>query len=351
MVARRRLDPPGDAPARWSATSAPRGRGAGDASCRGSARSPTSPSVAARTRRRAGRRHRAGDERAGRRAPDRGVQGGRPGLTFLPRHYGLLGPGHRAQPPRRAAGARLPLLRPAALDDGDEAGDGRRSSPACCWSCSRRCCWRSRSLILLDSGRPVFFRQRRAGKDGGPFTMVKFRTMVADAEERLRRAGRPRERSTSPPSRSPTTRGSPASGRFLRRTSLDELPQLINVLRGDMSLVGPRPEEEAVVALYDERQRGPARGQARADRADAGLRPRRPHLRGAAGDGARLPRQPLGRRATWRSCCGRRGRSSAARAPTSVRDAAASDLEVVDRQPRRRRAAAALPALARRAPG
>ena len=85
--------------------------------------------------------------------------------------------------------------------------------------------------------------------------MLKFRTMVTDAEERLPSWSTSRS-STSPPSRSPTTRGSPAPGGCLRRTSLDELPQLINVLRGDMSLVGPRPEEEAVVALYDERQRG-----------------------------------------------------------------------------------------------
>ena len=84
--------------------------------------------------------------------------------------------------------------------------------------------------------------------------MLKFRTMVADAEERLRRAGRPGEArgaGLQDPRRPARTR----IGRILRRTSLDELPQLINVLRGDMSLVGPRPEEESVVALYDERQR------------------------------------------------------------------------------------------------
>jgi lipopolysaccharide/colanic/teichoic acid biosynthesis glycosyltransferase len=109
--------------------------------------------------------------------------------------------------------------------------------------------------ILLDSGRPVLFRQRRAGKDGEPFEMVKFRTMVADAEERLgelvdlTKLEQPAFKIADDPR---VTR----VGRPLRRTSLDELPQLINVLRGQMSLVGPRPEEESVVALYDERQRG-----------------------------------------------------------------------------------------------
>ena len=74
----------------------------------------------------------------------------------------------------------------------------------------------------------------------------------------------------------------------------------------------------------------PPRDQAGADRADAGLRARRPHLRGAAGDGARLPRQPLASPATWRSCCARRGRSSAAKAPTRVQPMPASlDLEIV----------------------
>ena len=84
--------------------------------------------------------------------------------------------------------------------------------------------------------------------------MVKFRTMVADAEERLpelvdlENLDEPAFKIRDDPR---VTR----SGRFLRRTSLDELPQLFNVLRGEMSLVGPRPEEESVVALYDERQR------------------------------------------------------------------------------------------------
>jgi lipopolysaccharide/colanic/teichoic acid biosynthesis glycosyltransferase len=109
--------------------------------------------------------------------------------------------------------------------------------------------------ILIDSGRPVFFRQRRAGKDGASFTMLKFRTMDADAEDRL---GELIDLSklSEPAFKIPDDPRVTRIGRLLRRTSLDELPQLINVLRGDMSLVGPRPEEESVVALYDERQRG-----------------------------------------------------------------------------------------------
>jgi lipopolysaccharide/colanic/teichoic acid biosynthesis glycosyltransferase len=109
--------------------------------------------------------------------------------------------------------------------------------------------------ILIDSGRPVFFRQRRAGKDGEPFTMVKFRTMDADAEERLgdlvdlEKLDQPAFKIADDPR---VTR----IGRRLRRSSIDEVPQLINVLVGSMSLVGPRPEQESVVALYDERQRG-----------------------------------------------------------------------------------------------
>jgi lipopolysaccharide/colanic/teichoic acid biosynthesis glycosyltransferase len=109
-------------------------------------------------------------------------------------------------------------------------------------------------FILLDSGRPVLFRQKRIGKDGEPFTIVKFRTMVIDAEEQLGSLvdlgglEQPAFKIRDDPR---VTR----AGRLLRRSSLDELPQLVNVLRGEMSLVGPRPEEEAVVALYDERQR------------------------------------------------------------------------------------------------
>jgi len=108
--------------------------------------------------------------------------------------------------------------------------------------------------ILLDSGRPVLFSQRRAGKDGEPFTMLKFRTMVADAEQRLAELV-DLEKLDEPAFKIPDDPRVTRSGRLLRRTSLDELPQLLNVFRGEMSLVGPRPEEEAVVALYDERQR------------------------------------------------------------------------------------------------
>jgi exopolysaccharide biosynthesis polyprenyl glycosylphosphotransferase len=175
-------------------------------------------------------------------------------LTFLPQHYGLLGPGIELN-----RLAELPVL------------DFRFSDP------SRSTVAMKRAMdvfvsalvllllapllaaialaILLDTGRPVLFRQRRAGLDGAPFTMVKFRTMVTDAEQRLpelvdiETLDQPAFKIRNDPR---VTR----VGRPLRRFSLDELPQLWNVLRGEMSLVGPRPEEENVVALYDERQRG-----------------------------------------------------------------------------------------------
>ncbi len=175
-------------------------------------------------------------------------------LTFLPQHYGLLGPGIELN-----RLAELPVL------------DFRFSDPSRSTEAMKRgmdvvvsgtllallapLLALIAGAILLDSGRPVFFRQRRAGKEGEPFEMLKFRTMVVDAEARLgelvdlAKLDQPAFKIVDDPR---VTR----IGRTLRRYSLDELPQLINVLRGEMSLVGPRPEQESVVALYDERQRG-----------------------------------------------------------------------------------------------
>jgi len=107
--------------------------------------------------------------------------------------------------------------------------------------------------ILVESGRPVLFVRPRAGKDGVPFRMLKFRTMVIDAVEAGRRLGLtedPFGLVANDPRVTP-------SGRFLRRTGLDELPQLVNVVRGEMSLVGPRPDlvEQAANYTDDERRR------------------------------------------------------------------------------------------------
>ncbi len=92
--------------------------------------------------------------------------------------------------------------------------------------------------ILLEDGRPVIFNQRRVGRYGKHFTIYKLRTMKhADSGDRL----------------SPRTAGDfriTRVGRFLRKTSIDELPQLVNVLRGDMALIGPRPEMPFVVSSY-----------------------------------------------------------------------------------------------------
>lgn len=103
--------------------------------------------------------------------------------------------------------------------------------------------------IRLTSPGPVLFTQRRAGANGKPFTLYKFRTMVCDAEERLKDVI-PLASLPEPMFKLRVDPRVTTIGRFLRRTSLDELPQLINVLRGDMSLVGPRPEELALVERY-----------------------------------------------------------------------------------------------------
>jgi lipopolysaccharide/colanic/teichoic acid biosynthesis glycosyltransferase len=108
--------------------------------------------------------------------------------------------------------------------------------------------------VKLDSAGPVIFRQRRVGIDGREFTMLKLRSMCEDAEERLAglahlNAGG--SRLIRIPSDPRVTR----LGAFLRRSSLAELPQLVNVLRGEMSLVGPRPQSPSEVALYTSHQR------------------------------------------------------------------------------------------------
>jgi exopolysaccharide biosynthesis polyprenyl glycosylphosphotransferase len=103
--------------------------------------------------------------------------------------------------------------------------------------------------ILLGSGRPIFFRQTRAGQQGRPFQMLKFRSMVHDAEARLPELIRFDELA-DPMFKLKTDPRVTRVGRVLRRTSIDELPQLINVLRGEMSIVGPRPEQLDLVERY-----------------------------------------------------------------------------------------------------
>ncbi|HET7009295.1 MAG TPA: sugar transferase [Anaerolineales bacterium] len=105
--------------------------------------------------------------------------------------------------------------------------------------------------ITLDSRGPVFFIQERVGLAGRRFRMVKLRTMVAEAEARLE-AVRTKSCLGGPAFKIPHDPRVTRVGRWLRRWSVDELPQLWNVLRGEMSLVGPRPEEVHVVEKYSD---------------------------------------------------------------------------------------------------
>jgi exopolysaccharide biosynthesis polyprenyl glycosylphosphotransferase len=108
--------------------------------------------------------------------------------------------------------------------------------------------------IYLDNPGPVIFRQQRVGENGRLFEMLKFRTMLPQAEalhpfaDRVDERGHPIHKSSDDPR---ITR----IGRILRRSSIDELPQVINVLRGEMSLVGPRPELPSLVDHYQLWQR------------------------------------------------------------------------------------------------
>ena len=97
--------------------------------------------------------------------------------------------------------------------------------------------------IKLSTPGPVFYRATRIGKDGTPFRLYKFRSMVVGADKSGPGITTAEDRRVTP------------VGDFLRKAKLDELPQLINVLRGEMSLVGPRPEDPRYVAYYTPDQR------------------------------------------------------------------------------------------------
>jgi exopolysaccharide biosynthesis polyprenyl glycosylphosphotransferase len=90
-------------------------------------------------------------------------------------------------------------------------------------------------ILLLFHGRPIFFSQTRTGQNNQPFTLYKLRTMVVDAEKAGAQWAKPKDARIT------------AIGKFLRKTRLDELPQLLNIMKGEMSLVGPRPERPEMI--------------------------------------------------------------------------------------------------------
>jgi exopolysaccharide biosynthesis polyprenyl glycosylphosphotransferase len=109
------------------------------------------------------------------------------------------------------------------------------------------------AAVALSLGRPIFYRQRRVGLDGRPFDILKFRTMrPAAGGQALAPAYALAENGVAPGGVEGEDRRT-RTGAFLRRTSLDELPQLFNVVRGEMSLVGPRPERPELVEHFEER--------------------------------------------------------------------------------------------------
>lgn len=108
--------------------------------------------------------------------------------------------------------------------------------------------------IKLDSEGEAVFNQKRVGKNGHPFTIYKFRTMVKNADKLFNKKI-DKENLGGFVFQDKDDPRITKSGKFLRKTSLDELPQLINIIKGDMSLIGPRPEIPAIADLYSEHEK------------------------------------------------------------------------------------------------
>jgi lipopolysaccharide/colanic/teichoic acid biosynthesis glycosyltransferase len=111
--------------------------------------------------------------------------------------------------------------------------------------------------VKITSPGPLFFRQRRIGRDGREFDILKFRTMSGSPDEHGEAdadwAAGTLGAASPPPAQAPAPERRTRFGAVLRRYSLDELPQLFNVLRGEMSLVGPRPERASYAKLFEDR--------------------------------------------------------------------------------------------------
>lgn len=108
--------------------------------------------------------------------------------------------------------------------------------------------------IKLDSRGPILFKQKRSGKNGRIFTMLKFRSMVTDAEDRFQQLAHLNEESSGLIIKIPDDPRVTAIGKFLRKFSLDEIPQFVNVIMGHMSLIGPRPPSPDEYERYDVNQ-------------------------------------------------------------------------------------------------
>ena len=142
----------------------------------------------------------------------------------------------------------------------------------------------------LEPG-PVFYRQERIGRNGERFGMIKFRSMRSDADSQLAALLKAEGKSLAELPKLTKDPRVTRVGSFIRRFSIDELPQLLNVVKGDMSLVGPRPQRDFEVAQYDHARAASTDGATRHDRSVAGLGSVGPRVRRGHQPGRPLRRE------------------------------------------------------------